>query len=247
MKKKLLTLALMLMAFTANAQSTIKGDVDSDGTVSVTDIAMIVNYILGVNDNNFIAANADINSDGEIDINDVMATVSIILGDDGGNGNGNGDIGDTSQAYLTCPDDNHPHLIDLGLPSGTKWACSNKYASVPSGYGSYYEFGEVATAPSLDQILELLDNCSYKWTTFNDVEGGQFTGKNGGTIFLPAAGSYWYYDLAEVGVSGQYWSSTPGDESSAFLLYFDSYGAYWGLQDYLHSSTTGMRPVRSVR
>ena len=22
-----------------------------------------------------------------------------------------------------CPDDNHPHAIDLGLPSGTKWAC----------------------------------------------------------------------------------------------------------------------------
>ena len=23
---------------------------------------------------------------------------------------------------LSCPDDNHPHAIDLGLPSGTKWA-----------------------------------------------------------------------------------------------------------------------------
>ena len=26
---------------------------------------------------------------------------------------------------LSCPDDNHPHAIDLGLPSGTKWACCN--------------------------------------------------------------------------------------------------------------------------
>lgn len=24
-----------------------------------------------------------------------------------------------------CPDDNHPHAIDLGLPSSTKWACCN--------------------------------------------------------------------------------------------------------------------------
>lgn len=26
---------------------------------------------------------------------------------------------------LSCPDDHHPHKIDLGMPSGTKWACCN--------------------------------------------------------------------------------------------------------------------------
>ena len=31
--------------------------------------------------------------------------------------------------FLSCPDDNHPHAIDLGLPSGTKWACCNVGAS----------------------------------------------------------------------------------------------------------------------
>ena len=41
-----------------------------------------------------------------------------------------------------CPDDNHPHLIDLGLPSGTKWACCNVGASSPEGYGGYYAWGE---------------------------------------------------------------------------------------------------------
>lgn len=42
-----------------------------------------------------------------------------------------------------CPDNNHPHLIDLGLPSGTKWACCNVGASKPEGYGSYFAWGEV--------------------------------------------------------------------------------------------------------
>ena len=41
-----------------------------------------------------------------------------------------------------CPDHNHPHMIDLGLPSGTKWACCNVGTSVPEGYGGYYAWGE---------------------------------------------------------------------------------------------------------
>lgn len=49
------------------------------------------------------------------------------------------------QAYLNCPDSNHPHLIDLGLPSGTKWACCNVGATKPSDYGNYYAWGEVET------------------------------------------------------------------------------------------------------
>ena len=42
----------------------------------------------------------------------------------------------------SCPDDNHPHAIDLGLPSGTKWACCNVGTSFPEGYGIYYAWGE---------------------------------------------------------------------------------------------------------
>ena len=44
----------------------------------------------------------------------------------------------------TCPDDNHPHAIDLGLPSGTKWCCCNVGASTPEGYGGYYAWGETS-------------------------------------------------------------------------------------------------------
>lgn len=45
-----------------------------------------------------------------------------------------------------CPDDHHPHMIDLGLPSGTKWACCNvddhSSNQSPTNYGSYYAWGE---------------------------------------------------------------------------------------------------------
>ena len=33
------------------------------------------------------------------------------------------------QTISSCPDNNHPHMIDLGLPSGTKWASWNVGAS----------------------------------------------------------------------------------------------------------------------
>lgn len=43
-----------------------------------------------------------------------------------------------------CPDDHHPHVIDLGLPSGIKWCCCNVGASTPEGYGGYYAWGETS-------------------------------------------------------------------------------------------------------
>ncbi len=47
-------------------------------------------------------------------------------------------------ALLNCPDNKHPHAIDLGLPSGTKWACCNLGASTPESYGKYFAWGETS-------------------------------------------------------------------------------------------------------
>lgn len=66
---------------------------------------------------------------------------------------------DTPQAYLTCPDDHHPHMIDLGLPSGTLWACCNVGAEKPEDYGGYYAWGET----------EIKDN--YEWRNYKWCDG----------------------------------------------------------------------------
>lgn len=55
-----------------------------------------------------------------------------------------------------CPDENHPHMIDLGLPSGTKWACCNIGATAPDGNGNYYAWGE--TTPK-----DVYNWSTYKW------------------------------------------------------------------------------------
>lgn len=62
-----------------------------------------------------------------------------------------------------CPDDNHPHAIDLGLPSGTLWACCNVGASSPEGYGDYFAWGE--TEPK-----DYYDWSTYKWFNCEEDE-----------------------------------------------------------------------------
>lgn len=49
---------------------------------------------------------------------------------------------DYELVHLACPDNNHPHMIDLGLPSGTKWSCCNVDATTPKEVGSFYAWGE---------------------------------------------------------------------------------------------------------
>lgn len=64
------------------------------------------------------------------------------------------------KSYKKCPDNNHPHMIDLGLPSGTKWACCNVGASKPEGYGGCYAWGETAKK-------SIYDGDTYKYGTYN--------------------------------------------------------------------------------
>lgn len=47
----------------------------------------------------------------------------------------------THSTVPLCPDSNHPHMIDLGLPSGTLWACCNVDANEPEDYGGHYAWG----------------------------------------------------------------------------------------------------------
>lgn len=151
-----------------------------------------------------------------------------------------------AEKETTCPDSNHPHWIDLGLPSGTLWRCCNEGASTPEAYGGYYQFGQVSSAPTSAQIQELLSNCTYQWTTQNGINGGKFTGSNGGTLFFPAAGGRWWSsDLYGAGSYGDYWSSTLNESnpSRAYYLSFYSGGAYWSY-GFDRSCGLSVRPVR---
>ena len=85
-------------------------------------------------------------------------------------------------------------------------------------------WGETWRLPTRDEQKELLDNCTWEWTSQNGVNGYLVTGSNGNSIFLPAAGYKENSSHTEVGEYGYYWSSTPQSNSNlgAYYLYMSS-------------------------
>lgn len=147
--------------------------------------------------------------------------------------------------------------VDLGLPSGVKWATCNVGASSPSDYGDYFAWGETSTKsgynsktegktmsdiggsssydaaranwggswrlPTLAELEELKERCTWTWTTENGHNGYRVQGPNGKSIFLPAAGGRYGTTLNFAGEIGYYWSPTPSEDSYyACGLYFNS-------------------------
>ena len=70
--------------------------------------------------------------------------------------------------------------------------------------------------PTYDELLELKNKCTWKWTTLNDINGFQITGPNGNTIFLPAASRYTNTEIGAVGSYGYYWSSSLSSSASYY-------------------------------
>ncbi len=71
---------------------------------------------------------------------------------------------------------------------------------------AYVNWGSSWRMPSDDQRQELLNNCTWLWTTRNGVNGYLVTGPNGKTIFFPAAGYRYYSSLYSAGSNGRYWT-----------------------------------------
>lgn len=98
--------------------------------------------------------------------------------------------------------------------------------------------------PTLIETQELLDNCTWVWTSMNGVNGHKVTGPNGNFIFLPAAGFRHDTSLNSVGANGYYWSATPCDNSdNAYGIYFYSNSDYYGSSNYKRNDGRVVRPV----
>ena len=56
--------------------------------------------------------------------------------------------------------------VDLGLPSGTKWATCNVGATAPHEYGNYYAWGETTTKSTYSS-----ENSRTHGVSMNDISG----------------------------------------------------------------------------
>lgn len=97
--------------------------------------------------------------------------------------------------------------------------------------------------PTLEEQQELLNHCTWEWTSMNGIEGSKATGPNGNSIFLPSAGYWGENGIDYSGTNGYYWSST---------LYFQHFYAYvlgiaseYGYWSDFNSRCSGL-PIRPV-
>ena len=99
-----------------------------------------------------------------------------------------------------------------------------KYDAAQANWGGEWRMS------TKEEQQELIDNCTWTWTSQNGVNGYKVTGPNGNSIFLPAAGLRNGSSLSNAGNYGYYWSSTPNDygDYDAYYLDFDSSNHYMG-------------------
>ena len=98
-------------------------------------------------------------------------------------------------------------------------AADAEYDAATANWGSKWQM------PSKDVLEELVEKCTWVWTSRNSLKGYLVTGPNGNSIFLPAAG-YRSDSISKVGENGRYWSSSPGDEN-----YDDCHAYYLNFHD----------------
>ena len=82
--------------------------------------------------------------------------------------------------------------------------------------------------PTEAEFQELINKTTNEWTQVNGVNGYKFTGSNGNSIFIPAAGAYINGLVKNVGSSGSVLGSSLriSDPDLAYSLYFNSDSCY---------------------
>lgn len=188
--------------------------------------------------------------------------------------------------------------VDLGLPSGIKWACCNIGAKSPELAGNlyawgeseikpYYDFtnykfchgtpktltkyctdsgygtpdgktqldaeddtarqlwGEKWRMPTVEDIQELMDNCTWIFETVDGRKGYTVTGKNGNSIHIPLAGTMWQTEMEYQNMRGFYWGATLDDAGDMWAegLFVNPQSFSLGA-NFTRASGRTVRPVR---
>lgn len=111
-------------------------------------------------------------------------------------------------------------------PGTTNIAGIAEYDAATANWGNGWQM------PTKEQFAELMAYCTVEWVQVNETNGRRFTGSNGNSIFIPAAGRYYQKTKEEISstfldngnIFGYYWSATRYEYNNrnAETLYFSS-------------------------
>lgn len=79
-------------------------------------------------------------------------------------------------------------------------------------------YGSWVTMPTIDEFEELFAECKKEWVEEDGVAGYKFTGPNGNSIFLPAAGSRTQGTVSGEGLNGYYLSGSINVTDNKFAM-----------------------------
>ena len=245
MKKIYLFLTALMLTVAASAQTTIKGDVNGDGTVDIADVTEVVNIILNPDSDDDTPTTDSRAVDLGLSVKWASCNVGATTPEEYGGYYAWGETEEKSDyswsTYKYC---------NGGFNSMTKYCKSRDYGTVdnkttlePEDDVATVKWGGTWRMPTRAEQQELINNCTCTWTTLNGVNGYRVTGPNGNSIFLPAAGHRDGTEVYSRGSNGYYWSSSLGSSYSDYAYYLSFNGGYYFLNYRGRYSGRTVRPV----
>ena len=124
-------------------------------------------------------------------------------------------------------------------------AVDNKTVLESSDDVAHVQWGGSWRIPTIEEIEELANNCTWTWTNQNGKDGYKVTASNGNSIFLPAAGWRDGNYLKKAGSQGYYWSSSlNASTDSPYELHIWYYVDWGGLNNRYRGYS--VRPVCDI-
>lgn len=134
--------------------------------------------------------------------------------------------------------------VEYSLPEGLSDISGTKYDAATANWGKEWRM------PTKLELMELEDQSTAVWTSYNGIDGMRIIGPNGNSIFLPSGGYRSEYGGKGKGGSGKYWTSTTDNGWSNKGAFIYSWG-----RDALGNKSVGINaeikylgmPIRAVR
>ena len=140
--------------------------------------------------------------------------------------------GETRTKSEYTEDNSSTYGINIGDISG-----DSRYDAARANWGGTWRL------PTQAEMQELIDKCTWTWTSQGGHNGYRVTGPNGSSIFLPAAGCRVGSSLNSAGDDGGYSDSTPFWSNVRFAFGLDFYSSFHELGWAYRHHGRSVRPV----